>query len=84
VGRKKYWNAMPPGLPDVFFIQKSQFGYLWEGLRIEDVGIRIVRSQGMFYGHWVNLWSFVSRKIWQPWMPLESIVNFYSAVVVFF
>jgi hypothetical protein len=64
-----------PGLPDgMFSNQKSKFGYIWEGLAMEDVGI--------FYGHlihftvfWYILWTFgtlspfgyfVPRKIWQP------------------
>jgi hypothetical protein len=65
----------PPGLPDgLFSNQKYQFGYIFEGLRMENAGI--------FYGHleyflviWYMLWPFgslsfcyiVSRKIWQPW-----------------
>jgi hypothetical protein len=44
---KKKQSILLPGLPDGFFSnQKSQFGYILEGLAMEDVGI--------FYGHLVN------------------------------
>jgi hypothetical protein len=50
----------PTGLPDgLFSNQKSQFGYIWEGLRIENAGL--------FYGHleyftliWYIIWQFVN------------------------
>jgi hypothetical protein len=46
-----------PGLPDGFFSnQKSQFGYISEGLAMEDVGkfygkLVNFRPCGIFYGH---------------------------------
>jgi hypothetical protein len=43
-GRKFHLPVSPAGLPDgLFSNQKSQFGYIWEGLRIENAGL--------FYGH---------------------------------
>jgi hypothetical protein len=40
------------GLPDgLFSNRKSKFGYILDGLALEDVGI--------FYGHLVHLWSFL-------------------------
>jgi hypothetical protein len=55
-GNVKFWERLTfvlptwvegPGLPDgIFSNQKSQFGSIWEGLAIEDVGI--------FYGHLVQ------------------------------
>jgi hypothetical protein len=50
--------VLQAGLPDgLFYYQKSQFGYILEGLGMENVGI--------FYDHleyimafWYNLWRF--------------------------
>jgi hypothetical protein len=58
-----------PGLPDgLFSNKKSQFGYVLEGLAVENVVI--------FCGHLVNfsaiwhflmaIWYVLPRKIWQP------------------
>jgi hypothetical protein len=79
------------GLPDgLFSNQKSKFGYILEGLALEDVGI--------FYGHLIHfrvfcyilwtlgrfranlvyyspLWYFVRRKIWQPWFSTALILD---------
>jgi hypothetical protein len=60
-----------------FSNQKSQFGYILEGLAMEDVGIfmatlSILRPNatfGTFCGHLVHFfpfWFIVQRKIWQP------------------
>jgi hypothetical protein len=66
------------GLPDCLFSdQKIQFGYILEGLGMENVGIflsiwNILRPFGIFYCNlgstiviiW-NIWCVVARKIWQ-------------------
>jgi hypothetical protein len=54
--RKKSPKTWPkPGLPDgLFSNQKSKFGYIWEGLAMEDVGI--------FYGllsYFMEIWCTV-------------------------
>jgi hypothetical protein len=70
------------GLPDgIFSNQKSQFGYILEGLAIEDVGIfygdllyftaiwYILWSFGILFGdmaHFPPFWYFAPRNIWQP------------------
>jgi hypothetical protein len=49
------------GLPDdIFSKQKSQFGYILEGLSIENVGIllghlKYIKAVWYFYGHLVKL-----------------------------
>jgi hypothetical protein len=65
------------GLPDgLFSNKKKQFGYILEGLAMENLGI--------FYDHLVHFtaiensiwpfrifspfWCFGARKIWQPWL----------------
>jgi hypothetical protein len=57
-------------LPDgTFSNQKSKFGYILEGLVMEDVGIfmailSILRLHGIFYGHLVNfvvIWYIFPR-----------------------
>jgi hypothetical protein len=70
------------GMPDgLFSYQKSQFGYIFEGLRIENAGI-ICDHLEYFWIIWYILWPFgivcghlvyisrfgmfVPRKIWQP------------------
>jgi hypothetical protein len=35
----------------LFSNQKAQFGYIWEGLRLENVDIPIIWQFGIFYGH---------------------------------
>jgi hypothetical protein len=58
---------LPNGL---FSKQKSQFGYILEGLTLEDVW-SILRPFGIPCGHLVYLFPFgyvVPRKIWQPWL----------------
>jgi hypothetical protein len=71
-------------LPDgLFSNQKSQFGFIFEGLAIDNLGI--------FYDHLVSftaigniLWSFgiffpvlyfVTRKIRQPWAGFSDMLN---------
>jgi hypothetical protein len=62
-----------------FHTKKSQFGYISEGLEMENVGVvnghwNIFTKIGIFYGRWYILWSngtffrvLVSlKKIWQP------------------
>jgi hypothetical protein len=54
------------GLPDsTFSYQKSQFGYILEGLGIENVGtfMVILWSFGICFP---SFWYIVPRKIWQP------------------
>jgi hypothetical protein len=69
-------------LPDgIFSNQKFQFGKIFEGLEMEDVGIFYVRlvyiaailynlwTFGMFYGYLIYFspfWYVALRKIWQP------------------
>jgi hypothetical protein len=59
----------------IFAYQKSQFGYILEGLGMENVGI--------FYGYFACfgvIWCIFSRfgmlylhrKIWQPWLRTQS------------
>jgi hypothetical protein len=69
-------------LPDgLFSNQKSQFGYILEGLAMENLGVsfdrlvyftamgNILGPFGIFCVHLVYFspfWYFVPRKIWQP------------------
>jgi hypothetical protein len=69
------------GLPDGFFSnQKSQFVLTLEGLAMENVGVFYVHL-AYFTAIWYilpvlvhlnQLWYFVSRKIWQPWLVLPN------------
>jgi hypothetical protein len=75
-------------LPDGFVSdQKSQFGYIWEDLGMENVVINpghleyITTIGYIFCGHLVifcnfvyfsPLWYIVPRKIWQPWLGCIS------------
>jgi hypothetical protein len=58
--RKKAENLfgdLAPVLPDgVFIDQKSQFGYILEGLAMEDVGI--LETFNLFTAKWNILWPF--------------------------
>jgi hypothetical protein len=76
---------MPDG---IFSFQKSQFGYIFEGLRMEIIGIIyehliqftavlcILYKFGTFCGHLVYFfpfWYVAPRKIWQPGQqPVET------------
>jgi hypothetical protein len=75
------------GLPDgLFSNQKSQFGYILEGLAMVDVGnffaIWIIfRPFGIFlaiwyfstrFGTFYPFWYVVPRKIWQPWYRISK------------
>jgi hypothetical protein len=65
------------GLPDgVFSNPKCKFGYISEGLAMEDAGI-FLRLLGQFSGHliyfihsdlvyFMSIWYVVPIKIWQP------------------
>jgi hypothetical protein len=49
---------MVQGLPDGYiFIQKSRFGYILEGLGMEQIGI-LYGHFGIFYGPCYIVWSF--------------------------
>jgi hypothetical protein len=60
--------------------KKSEFGYILEGLAMQDVWY-ILRPFGPFYGHLVYFVNFIiiwyifhvlvccNKKIWQPWIP---------------
>jgi hypothetical protein len=62
----KNWHLTNSGLPDDRFSnQNSQFGYVLEGLAMEDVPILGIRPFGPFCGQlayfmviWYILWSF--------------------------
>jgi hypothetical protein len=46
------------GLPDdLFSNKKSQFGYIWEGLGMENVGVYYDHLE-YFAAIWYNLWPF--------------------------
>jgi hypothetical protein len=57
------------GLPDgVFSNPKCKFGYISEGLAMEDAGI-FLRLVGQFSGllmYFMSIWYVVPIKIWQP------------------
>jgi hypothetical protein len=67
----------------IFSNQKSKFGYILEGLAMEDVGIFLCPF-GAFTTIWYILWLFgiffpfwyvVARKIWQPCSCLKTDYN---------
>jgi hypothetical protein len=72
----------PPGLPDgIFSYQKSEFGYILNGLGMENSGIGILRPFGVFYGHMVVLWPFGIFYghlvfLWSIWYVLRPFGNF--------
>jgi hypothetical protein len=50
-------TCVGPGLPDgLFSDQKYQFGYILEGLRMENARIFHGHLEYIFYGHLVVLW----------------------------
>jgi hypothetical protein len=64
-----YGVLIRTGLPDgAFSNQKSQFGYILEGLGMENVGIptyfraicNILRPFDVCYGHWI-IWAHFSQ-----------------------
>jgi hypothetical protein len=76
-------SSLRPGLPDgLFSQQKSQFGYILEGLEMKHVGVFYDTSE-YFMAIWYILWPFGivcghlvyfsrigmfrPREIWQPW-----------------
>jgi hypothetical protein len=79
---KNLRHETSPGLPDGFFSnQKSQFGYILEGPRLENVDTfyghleyftdiwDILGPFGTFCDnlvHFFQFWYVVSRKLWQP------------------
>jgi hypothetical protein len=79
------------GLPDgIFSNQKSRFGYILEGLAMEDVGTLygyLVYFTAIWYSLWLfgiiygylififPFWFFVPRKIWQPCSAPHQRVN---------
>jgi hypothetical protein len=73
----------------MFPTQKSKFGYILEGLAMEDVGI-FDRHLVYFTGdlvYFVLIWYIFpilvccSKKIWQPRVPLLQVKN--SFLVIF-
>jgi hypothetical protein len=56
-----------PGLPDGLFTnQTSQFGYILEGLGMENDHLQYFVKKGKFYDNLVYFGMFGPRKIWQP------------------
>jgi hypothetical protein len=74
--RQNVQRWVGPRLPDgIFSNPKALFGYISEGLGIDNVGVfcgHLGYFTTIWYVNWIfpPFWYVVQRKIWQPWIGL--------------